>query len=54
VMVLLGRSALVDVPTILAALVALAVLILTKVNSLWLIVAGAAMGALMQGLGLAA
>lgn len=54
VMVLLGRSALVDVPTILAALVALAVLIFTKVNSLWLIVAGAAMGALMQGLGLAA
>lgn len=54
VMVLLGRSALVDVPTILAALVALAVLVLTKVNSLWLVLAGAAMGALMQGLGLAA
>ena len=54
VMVLLGRSALVDVPTILAALVALGVLIFTKVNSLWLILAGAAMGAVVQGVGLAA
>ena len=53
VMVLLGRSALVDVPTILAALVALGVLILTKVNSLWLILAGAAMGATVQAVGLA-
>ena len=53
VMVLLGRSALVDVPTILAALVALGVLIFTKVNSLWLILAGAAMGAVVQGVGLA-
>ena len=54
VMVFLGRSAVVDVPTILAALAALAVLIFTKVNSLWLILAGAAMGAAMKGLGLAA
>ena len=54
VLVFLGRSALVDVPTILAALAALAVLILTKVNSLWLILAGAVLGAAMQGLGLAA
>ena len=54
VMVLLGRSALVDVPTILAALGALGVLIFTKVNSLWLILAGAAMGAVVQGVGLAA
>jgi chromate transporter len=54
VMVLLGRSALVDVPTILAALAALGVLIFTKVNSLWLILAGAAMGAVVQGVGLAA
>lgn len=53
VTVFLGRSALVDVPTILAALAALAVLILTKVNSLWLILAGAVLGAVMQGLGLA-
>lgn len=53
VMVLLGRSALVDVPTILAALVALGVLIFTKVNSLWLILAGAAMGAVVQGIRLA-
>lgn len=52
VTVFLGRSALVDVPTILAALAALAVLIFTKVNSLWLILAGAAMGAFIQGLGL--
>ena len=52
VMVLLGRSALVDVPTIVAALVALGVLIFTKVNSLWLILAGAAMGAVVQGVGL--
>ncbi len=54
VMVFLGRSAVVDVPTILAALAALAVLIFTKVNSLWLILAGAVMGAAMKGLGLAA
>ncbi len=54
VLVLLGRSALVDVPTILAALIALAVLIFTKVNSLWLILAGAAVGAAVQVLGLAA
>ena len=54
VLVLLGRSALVDVPTILAALAALAVLIFTKVNSLWLILAGAALGAAVQGLGFAA
>ncbi len=54
VLVLLGRSALVDVPTILAALVALAVLIFTKANSLWLILAGAALGAVVQGLGVTA
>ena len=54
VMVLLGRSALVDVPTILAALAALGVLVFTKVNSLWLILAGAAMGAVVQGVGLGA
>ncbi|MDE2867035.1 MAG: chromate efflux transporter [Chloroflexota bacterium] len=54
VMVLLGRSALVDVPTVLAALVALGVLIFTKVNSLWLILAGAALGAVVQGVGLGA
>lgn len=54
VLVLLGRSALVDVPTVLAALVALAVLIVTKVNSLWLILAGAALGAVVHGLGVAA
>lgn len=53
VTVFLGQSALVDVPTILAALAALAVLIFTRINSLWLILAGAAMGAIMQGLGLA-
>lgn len=52
VTVLLGRSALVDVPTILAALAALGVLVFTKVNSLWLILAGAAMGAVVQGVGL--
>lgn len=49
----LGQSALVDMPTILVAIAALAVLIFTKVNSLWLILAGAATGAIMQGLGLA-
>ncbi len=54
VLVLLGRSALVDVPTVLAALVALAVLIVTKVNSLWLILAGAALGAGVHGLGVVA
>ena len=54
VMVFLGRSAVVDVPTILTALAALAILVSTKVNSLWLILAGAVMGAAMQGLGLAA
>ena len=53
VTVFLGRSALIDVPTILAAIAALAVLIFTKINSLWLILAGAGMGAIMQGLGLA-
>jgi len=53
VLVFLGRSALVDVPTFLAALAALIVLILTKVNSLWLILAGAGLGAAMHGLGLA-
>lgn len=53
VLVFLGRSALVDVPTIMAALAALAVLILTKVNSLWLILAGAVLGAVMHGIGLA-
>ena len=53
VMVLLGRSALVDLPTILVALVALGVLIFAKVNSLWLILAGAAVGAVVQGVGLA-
>ena len=54
VTVFLGRSALVDVPTILVALGALAVLILTKINSLWLILAGAIVGAVMKGFGLAA
>ena len=54
VTVFLGRSALVDVPTILVALAALAVLILTKINSLWLILAGAIVGAVMKGFGLAA
>jgi chromate transporter len=54
VVAFLGRAALVDVPTVLAALVALAILILTKVNSLWLIVAGAVLGAAAQILGLAA
>lgn len=49
----LGQSALVDMPTILVAIAALAVLIFTKVSSLWLILAGAATGAIMQGLGLA-
>ena len=51
VTVFLGRSALVDVPTILVALAALAVLILTKINSLWLILAGAIVGAVMKGFG---
>ncbi|MFH1184877.1 MAG: chromate efflux transporter [Chloroflexota bacterium] len=43
----LGRASLVDIPTILIALVSLGVLIRFKVNSTWLIVGGAALGLLL-------
>lgn len=52
----LGRSAVVDVPTILLAVAAAALLIRVKVNSVWLILAGAMVGVGIQmaGLGVSA
>ncbi len=47
----LGQAALVDAPTVVLGLAALAALVFTKVNSLWLILAGAAVGAAVQALG---
>jgi chromate transporter len=46
VLLQLGRSALFDVPTWIIALVAFAVLLRFKINSVWLILAGAAIGVL--------
>ena len=43
----LGRASIVDVPTILVALVSLGLLIRFKVNSTWLILGGAALGLLL-------
>ncbi|CAA9583389.1 MAG: Chromate transport protein ChrA [uncultured Thermomicrobiales bacterium] len=48
---LLGREAVVDVPTALLAVAAAALLIRFKVNSVWLIVGGAAAGLLTRGAG---
>jgi chromate transporter len=44
----LARSALVDLPTVALALVAVVVLIAFKVNTTWLVVAGAALGAMAK------
>lgn len=48
---LLGREAIVDVPTALLAVAAAALLIRFKVNSVWLIVGGAVAGLLTRGVG---
>ena len=45
----LGRAALVDVVTVLLAVVALAVLLRFSVNSAWLVIAGAVVGIAYQG-----
>jgi chromate transporter len=47
----LARSALVDLPTVLVALVALAVLLRFKVNISWLVAGGAAIGATVRAFG---
>ena len=44
----LGRSAIVDVPTALLALAALAVLLFTKLNSVWLVLVGGLAGVLLR------
>jgi chromate transporter len=44
----LGRSAVIDVPTLGVALVSLAALVRWRVNSMWLIAAGAALGLLVH------
>jgi len=41
----LGRAAILDVPTALLALGAAALLIRLRINSVWLVLAGAAVGA---------
>ncbi len=50
VTVQLARAALVDVPTVLLALVGTMVLIRFKVNTTWLVAGGAVLGAVAQGL----
>lgn len=46
----LARTALVDVPTVLLAAGALALLLVTRLNSAWLVLAGAVLGLLARGL----
>jgi chromate transporter len=47
VTVQLGRSALIDIPTISLAAVSAAVLIRYRINSVWLVLGGALVGALV-------
>jgi chromate transporter len=46
---LLGRAALVDIPTILLALTSAFLLIRFRLNSAWLIAGGAVVGMLLHG-----
>lgn len=48
----LGRAAVVDLPTAALALVALALLLRTTINSAWLVLGGAAVGILLKALSL--
>ena len=48
VAVYLGQAALIDIPTVAAAALAFALLWRTKINSIWLIVGGAAVGVAVQ------
>ena len=48
VAVYLGQAALIDVPTVAAAALAFLLLWRTKINSIWLIVGGAALGVVVQ------
>lgn len=48
VAVFLGQAALIDVPTVLAAGLAFVLLWLTKINSVWLVLGGAAFGVAVQ------
>jgi chromate transporter len=51
VTVQLGRAALVDVPAVLLALTSTVLLVRWKVNATWLILGGAAVGLILEGLG---
>jgi chromate transporter len=50
----LGRAAVLDIPTAVLAVAAIAVLLRWRVNSLWLVLAGAAAGLATQGIAAAA
>ena len=49
----LGRAALIDVPTVMFALLAAALLLRFKLNATWLVLGGAVAGWLVHTLGLA-
>jgi chromate transporter len=51
VTLLIGRTSLVDVPTILLAVISLAMLIRLQINPTWLVVGGALAGLVLQSLG---
>jgi len=48
VAIFLGQTALIDIPTVAAAGIAIALLWFTKINSIWLIVGGAVFGVVVQ------